>query len=407
MPTCFQFLQISPQYPDFGRFRISSVLFSISFEVRCWRWGGTGLTHREPLVDETHVECFVQTVLPLLKPSRDIVWILCGRTKSNVPKLEKILDKYQMRHEEFSLCYNTKQMAQYGYFKRQRGIANSKNLEVVLCAFLGKMPKNMPKNRHYVDASSSLFNQVVRSVPVLNPKHQAYVSKAVRKTSLESMVGTPHDEDQDELAKQTRDDEEDILAVSASLPSAGPDEQQKTVQIISGKKRKLYRQVSGTDVPWFPHDNDIELLKELCWEAGRPRWVLHGTPAGGAGIHGCFEMGCSVVALCYDDHHRTHLQKFLVQRAVEAMASGTTLVFKEEALQKRSDQLNLTSPAKLLVKKKGDGSDGEKEAKKGKSKTTPKKSKRKADEATAVSSTTSGSTSSSSSSRGKKTQKKK
>ena len=36
-----------------------------------------------------------------------------------------------------------------------------------------------------------------------------------------------------------------------------------------------------------PHDKD--LLKELCFEAGQLRWGLHGTLAGGARVHGCFE----------------------------------------------------------------------------------------------------------------------
>ena len=108
------------------------------------------------------------------------------------------------------------------------------------------------------------------------------------------------------------------------------------------KKRKLYRQLTGSEVPWFPHDNDSELLKELCHEAGRPRWVYFGTPAGGAGIHGCIEMGCSVLALCYDDHHRTHLGPFLVQRAVEAMLGSDSLVFNNEALVARAKQLRLT-----------------------------------------------------------------
>ena len=36
------------------------------------------------------------------------------------------------------------------------------------------------------------------------------------------------------------------------------------------KRRKLYRQATGSEVPWFPHDNDSELFKELCHEAGRP-----------------------------------------------------------------------------------------------------------------------------------------
>ena len=36
------------------------------------------------------------------------------------------------------------------------------------------------------------------------------------------------------------------------------------------KKRKLYRQITGQEAQWFPHDRDPDLLKELCWEAGSP-----------------------------------------------------------------------------------------------------------------------------------------
>ncbi len=123
------------------------------------------------------------------------------------------------------------------------------------------------------------------------------------------------------------------------------------------KKRQLYKQLSGTDVPWFPHDNAIELLKELCWEAGRPRWIFHGTPAGGAGVHGCLEAGSSVVALCFDEHHRFHLQQFLSERAVEAMVSGTTQVFKDETLQARSIELKLTTPTKTRKPDEKDSSE--------------------------------------------------
>ena len=123
---------------------------------------------------------------------------------------------------------------------------------------------------------------------------------------------------------------------------ADPEETSRAATSL--EKRTLYKQLSGTDVPWFPHDNAIELLKELCWEAGRPRWIFHGTPAGGAGVHGCLEAGCSVVALCYDEHHRTRLKQFLSERAVVAMVSGATQVFKDDALLARSVELNLTMP---------------------------------------------------------------
>ena len=268
-----------------------------------------GLTHREPLVDEADLERFVQTIDPLMHPHRDVLWVLVGRTESNLPKVKKILNKFKMNIEMFYLCYNTKQMQQFGHWKRQRGIANSKSLEIALYAYKGGVPKNMPKSRMYVDAGSSLFNQVVKSVPVLAPQHQALVSKAVRETSVTSMVGVPDIEDVVEQEKLWVLQEDD--AGTGLHQPDGAEGQDKALVAAQMKKRKLYRQLSGTEVPWFPHDNDMELLKEFCWEAGRPRWVFHGTPAGGAGVHGCLEVGCSVVALRYDEHHRTHLTKFV------------------------------------------------------------------------------------------------
>jgi hypothetical protein len=219
-------------------------------------------------------------------------------------------------------------MHQYGYWKRQRGIANSKSIELCLLAYKGSVPKTMPKNRMHVDTGSGLFTQVVTNVLVLAPNLQAFVSQEVRETSLASMTGVPHDEDDGEQQKLKQLHPED---------DDGTLNQQEKAEVISRaatnlKKRQLYKQLSGADVPWFPHDNAIELLKELCGEAGRPRWIFHGTTAGGAGVHACLEAGSSVVALCFDEHHSTHLKPFLSERAVEAMVSGTTQVFRDENL---------------------------------------------------------------------------
>ena len=48
------------------------------------------------------------------------------------------------------------------------------------------------------------------------------------------------------------------------------------------------------------------------------------------------------MGLCFDEHHKTHLGQFLVQRAVEAMLGGTTVVFKNEFLVARAKALRLT-----------------------------------------------------------------
>jgi hypothetical protein len=173
--------------------------------------------------------------------------------------------------------------------------------------------------------------------------HQAFVSSAVRETSLMSMVGVPHSEDNGEQEKlELLQDDDDGMG----LDQPNRDAQKDKAILTALRKRKLYRQHSRTDVPWFPHDNDMALLKEFCWESGTPRWVLHGTPAGGAGVHGCLETGCSVVALCYDEHHQTHLKKIFLERAVQALVSGTTQVFKDEALLARSIELKVTTTPK-------------------------------------------------------------
>ena len=103
-----------------------------------------------------------------------------------------------------------------------------------------------------------------------------------------------------------------------------------------------------------------------------------GTPAGGAGIHGCIEMGSSVLGLCYDEHHMTHLAPILVQRAVEAMLGSNSVVFNNEALMTRAKQLKVTKDDKDEKKddqkkdkkeeKKKDKSDDEEEKKKKKNK---------------------------------------
>ena len=93
-------------------------------------------------------------------------------------------------------------------------------------------------------------------------------------------------------------------------------------------------------------------------------------------MQGCLEGGCSVVALCFDDHHRTHLSRFIMERAVESMVAGTTLVFKEESLRARSVDLNLT---KMPLAKNDDKEkkDTEPEAASAKDKKAKKKDSKK------------------------------
>ena len=279
---------------------------------------------------------------------RDVLWVLTGRAQSNLPKIQKIPAANKFRTVTCHLAYNTKQMQQYGHFQRQRGLANSRSHEVMLLCYKGRKPKQMAKIRQFVDAGSPLFNEVMRNVPVLPQKSHALVPKQVRETSLASMVGQcvaeVEAEEREKLGycHPLQEDEGADCGAEARDEAATAVRPEKALVTAAVKKRKLYRQLTGTEVPWFPHDNDIELLKELCHEAGKPRWVHFGTPAGGAGMHGCIESGRSVLALTFDDHRAKVLKPFLVERAVEAMLGSSTMVFVNEDLLARSAQLRLT-----------------------------------------------------------------
>ena len=107
---------------------------------------------------------------------RDVLWVLCDRAQSNLDRM-------------FYLCYNTKQMMQFGHFKRQKGIASSRSHELLFLCYKGRLPKHVAKTTVHVDGGSPVFNEVVRNVPVLPQKSHAWVSREVRETSLKAMVG--------------------------------------------------------------------------------------------------------------------------------------------------------------------------------------------------------------------------
>jgi hypothetical protein len=51
--------------------------------------------HREPLLDDADFLRFVGTVDPLMKAGRDVMWVLVGRTESNIPKVKKDVGQVQ------------------------------------------------------------------------------------------------------------------------------------------------------------------------------------------------------------------------------------------------------------------------------------------------------------------------
>ena len=57
-------------------------------------------------------------------------------------------------------------------------------------------------------------------------------------------------------------------AEGAASASAAADEGAAGNLVKHVKKRRLYRQATGEEMPWLPHDNDPELLKELFLGGG-------------------------------------------------------------------------------------------------------------------------------------------
>ena len=379
----------------------------------CNIFEGEALTQREPLLDETKFKGFVTLMNSVMKDNSDLCWVMLGKAEQNFDKVMKEIRQVGWKTKVFTLIYDTR-LLQKWYWTRMRGIANSKNLEKLVLCWKGKVPPGLPKERRYIDAGSRLYNEVVLKVPVVAPKDLAFVDKSVREQSLTTMAGIA-DTPADPLP-----DSGDAPPAANSAASAGA--VAEPVDLVKHiKKRKLYRQATGTEVPWFPHDNAPELLKECVWEAGLDdvRWVLHGTPAGGAGVAGVLETGVSVVCLCEDTHHKTHFLQFLRERCVEALLTGSN-VFDNKSLRDRASDLLPQGAPKAAEKnkekskktkdaeeKKNDGKDGENQDSKAEEKDTKKKTKEKKKKRKhgSTSSHSSGSSSSSESDQKKKKKK--
>ena len=285
------------------------------------------VVQREPLVDMAKFTAFCEVANGVLKHGSDFVWILAGKSDANVHRIRKKVAEFGWKDKAVHLVYDWRNFQKW-YVKKMRGMANSRTYEKAILCWKGKFPSGLPKDRQYVDAGSALYVDTMLKVPVLHPKDLTYVEKSVLGESLKTMCGLSDEvtpEDAEEAPASVADSAASVADSAASLRPL-----QEHV-----KKRRLYRTATDESMVWFPHDNHPDLLKELVWESGSPRWVLHGTPASGAGVIGCLETGVSVIALCENAHHQKHLDIALRERAVEAMLAGSR-IFKDEALQARA-----------------------------------------------------------------------
>ena len=124
-------------------------------------------TVREPLIDMIKFSAFCAIVHSLLKAGQgDVVWILAGKTDSNMQKIRKKITELGWKFKAIHLIYDWRNQQKW-YFKKMRGMANSKTYEKALLCWKGKFPTGLPKDRQYVDAGSALYCDTMLKVPVL------------------------------------------------------------------------------------------------------------------------------------------------------------------------------------------------------------------------------------------------
>ena len=130
---------------------------------------------------------------------------------------------------------------------------------------------------------------------------------------------------------------------------------------------------ADNDFPIFALDNDPKLAAEIAWESGAPRWVFHGTPAGGLGLSGFLSQGLVAVVLVAGPKHAAFLQRWTVLRIGEGMLDRTS-VLNNAVLAAR---LNVMSGNKTVNPKPASASGSQSQSASGDDPTSDEKDEKK------------------------------
>ena len=76
-------------------------------------------------------QVFTELVDGIMKAGEDFCWVMCGRHESNHDKIKAIVGKLRWKTKCFHLVYDARLLGKW-YWKRMRGLANSKSLEKML-----------------------------------------------------------------------------------------------------------------------------------------------------------------------------------------------------------------------------------------------------------------------------------
>ena len=94
----------------------------------CDVFTGEGWAQREPKLDETDLKLFVDTMSNIMKPGMEFCWLFSGSLEQGEKGIKDLITKKGWKYKQFTTVVDYKAMQKY-YWRRQRGLANSRTVE--------------------------------------------------------------------------------------------------------------------------------------------------------------------------------------------------------------------------------------------------------------------------------------
>ena len=99
----------------------------------CDVFTGEGWAQREPTLDETDLQLFVDTMSNIMKPGMDFCWLFSGRLEQSEKGIKDMSTQKGWKYNQFTTVMDYRATQKY-YWRRQRGLANSRTVEkLFLC----------------------------------------------------------------------------------------------------------------------------------------------------------------------------------------------------------------------------------------------------------------------------------
>ena len=321
-------------------------------------------------------QVWAKTFDAIMKPGVDVAWVFSGKSRANEQVIEAELQRLKWEFKEVRLVYDPQLMKSL-YWKIERGVANSASSELLFLCWKGQFPKSMSSHRLYVDAGTPLYLDVMTQVPV-GTKEELSTIDAQTYEELAAILGA-RPGPRSLLEQEAADNDENS--------SAEDDSPKKHRYPKRNQGRSLIRKPSTDEVPFFPLDNSPKLMQELAHESGPGlKWVFHGTPAGGCGLHGFLLTGLVVVAVVSCPEHEKALKKLVTERIRKDLVQTPGHHSNMSILKRTRDHQEEVQAAKRSVKKEASSgsiedsssdSKSEPEVKKAKKQTKKGKSKKR------------------------------